>query len=79
MSTEDGYFMLLMSPQVEMAKDYNMPRDMVLVLDTSGSMHGVKMEQARKALKYCLENLKPEGPLRRDQLRHRRSTATATS
>ena len=37
-----------------------MPRDLVLVLDTSGSMHGVKMEQARKALKYCLDNLKPK-------------------
>jgi Ca-activated chloride channel family protein len=33
------------------------PRDMVMVLDTSGSMRGPKMEQARKALKFCLENL----------------------
>ena len=33
---------------------------MVLVLDTSGSMRGVKMEQARKALKYCLDNLGPK-------------------
>src|SRR5207244_939692 len=33
------------------------PRDLVLVLDTSGSMRGPKMEQARKALKYCLDNL----------------------
>ena len=49
--------MLLLSPKVEMAKDYQVPRDMVLVLDTSGSMRGVKMEQARKALKYCLNNL----------------------
>ena len=37
---------------------------MVLVLDTSGSMRGVKMEQARKALKYCLKNLGPQGSLR---------------
>jgi Ca-activated chloride channel family protein len=33
---------------------------MVMVLDTSGSMQGVKMEQARKALKYCLDSLKPQ-------------------
>ena len=33
---------------------------MVLVLDTSGSMRGAKMEQARKALKYCLNNLGPK-------------------
>jgi Ca-activated chloride channel family protein len=58
-STEDGYFMLLMSPKLEMSEKSYIPRDMVLVLDTSGSMQGVKMEQARKALKLCLDNLKP--------------------
>jgi Ca-activated chloride channel family protein len=30
---------------------------MVLVMDTSGSMRGPKMEQARKALQYCLNQL----------------------
>jgi Ca-activated chloride channel family protein len=55
----DGYFMLLVSPRVELPREYHLPRDMVLVLDTSGSMRGVKMEQARKALKYCLDNLAP--------------------
>src|SRR5262249_1254454 len=34
-----------------------LPRDMVFVLDTSGSMRGPKMDQARRALKYCLGNL----------------------
>src|SRR5262249_51205945 len=56
-STEKGYSMLLITPKVEISKTYQVPRDMVLVLDTSGSMRGPKMEQARKALKYCLENL----------------------
>jgi Ca-activated chloride channel family protein len=59
-STEKGYFLLLMSPRVELPKDRTIPRDMVLVLDTSGSMRGVKMDQARKALKYCLDNLGPK-------------------
>jgi Ca-activated chloride channel homolog len=57
LSSEDGYFMLLITPRVEIPKEYQVPRDVVLVLDTSGSMRGVKMEQARKALKYCLDNL----------------------
>ena len=61
---EDGYFMLLVSPRVELSKEQQVPRDMVLVLDTSGSMRGVKMEQARKALKYCLDNLDAQRPLR---------------
>jgi Ca-activated chloride channel family protein len=54
---EDGYFLLLVSPRAELAKAQRVPRDMVFVLDTSGSMAGAKMEQARKALKFCLNNL----------------------
>jgi Ca-activated chloride channel family protein len=56
-STENGYFMLLVTPRVEIRKEYEVPRDVVLVLDTSGSMRGPKMEQARKALHYCLDQL----------------------
>jgi Ca-activated chloride channel family protein len=56
-STEKGYFTLLLTPKVQIAKQYQVPRDVVMVLDTSGSMRGVKMEQARNALKYCLKNL----------------------
>jgi Ca-activated chloride channel family protein len=54
---EKGFFTLLISPRLEMSRRYQVPRDLILVLDTSGSMRGVKMEQARKALKYCLDNL----------------------
>jgi Ca-activated chloride channel family protein len=59
-ASEPGYFLLLATPRVEMSKTYEVPRDMVLVLDTSGSMRGPKMEQARKALKVCLESLSPK-------------------
>ncbi|HVS38300.1 MAG TPA: VWA domain-containing protein, partial [Gemmataceae bacterium] len=59
-AAEDGYFTMLLTPKVEIPKEYNVPRDMVLVLDTSGSMRGVKMEQARNALKYCLDHLGPK-------------------
>ncbi len=58
-SGSDGWFTLLISPRVEIPKEYQVPRDLVLVLDTSGSMRGAKMEQARKALKYVLDNLHP--------------------
>jgi Ca-activated chloride channel family protein len=54
---EDGYVMLLISPREELAKTQHVARDMVFVLDTSGSMMGPKMEQARKALHYCLGQL----------------------
>ena len=55
---EGGYFMALMTPKVEMKKEYQMPRDVVLVLDTSGSMReNGKIDQAKKALNYCLNSL----------------------
>jgi Ca-activated chloride channel family protein len=55
---EDGYFMFLVSPQVE-APIKPVPRDVVFVLDTSSSMSPEKMAQAKKALKYCLARLSP--------------------
>jgi Ca-activated chloride channel family protein len=35
------------------------PRDLVFVIDTSGSMHGVSIEQARKALLLAIDGLRP--------------------
>jgi Ca-activated chloride channel family protein len=60
LSAEPGYVMLLLSPRVEMSQAHVIPRDMVMVLDTSGSMRGPKMTQAKNALKYCLANLNPQ-------------------
>jgi Ca-activated chloride channel family protein len=59
-STANGYFMLLLSPRAELPRDQQVPRDMVFVLDTSGSMRGKRMTQARGALNYCLKNLAPQ-------------------
>jgi Ca-activated chloride channel homolog len=56
-SAEDGFFMLLISPQVESLKTKRTPRDVVLVLDTSGSMSDVKMSQAKQAVRKCLSSL----------------------
>jgi Ca-activated chloride channel family protein len=54
---EDGYFLLLASPGLEIKERQVLPKDVVFVLDTSGSMAGKKLEQARKALQFCIENL----------------------
>jgi Ca-activated chloride channel homolog len=56
-AAEKGYFTLLVTPRFGLEEKYRVPRDVVMVLDTSGSMRGPKMEQARKALKYCLGQL----------------------
>lgn len=57
---EDGYFLLLASPGIDAARDRVIPKDVVFVLDTSGSMAGRKLEQAKKALLFCVENLNAE-------------------
>ena len=52
---EDGYFALLFAPVIDV--DAAVARDVVLVLDTSGSMEGEKLEQAINAASYILEHL----------------------
>ncbi|HEX9047933.1 MAG TPA: VIT domain-containing protein [Verrucomicrobiae bacterium] len=54
---EDGYFLLLASPGLDAPEEQIMPKDVAFVLDTSGSMAGKKLEQAKKALRFCVENL----------------------
>lgn len=54
---EDGYFLVLASPGSEVKRTKIMPKDVMFVLDTSGSMSGAKLEQAKKALAFCVENL----------------------
>jgi Ca-activated chloride channel family protein len=56
---QNGHFMLLVSPRAELSKSQQVPRDMVFVLDTSGSMRGKRIVQAKNALNYCLTNLSP--------------------
>jgi len=56
-SSEDGYFLLLASPGAEVKHTKVIPKDVMFVLDTSGSMAGAKLEQAKKALAFCVENL----------------------
>ena len=53
---DDGYFLLLAAPTVT---DETKPaaKDVVFVVDTSGSMAGAKLQQAQKALRFCVENL----------------------
>src|SRR5438034_8556881 len=55
--SEDGYFLLLASPGIDPKDKKVAPKDVAFVLDTSGSMAGQKLDQAKKALLFCVENL----------------------
>jgi len=56
---EDGTFLLIVTPP-EQASSAAIPKDLVFVLDTSGSMSGGKIDQAKEALAFILENLNPD-------------------
>lgn len=56
---EDGYFLMLVSPEMIARQQEVVARDVVLVLDTSGSMEGEKIRQAKSALRYVLDHLNP--------------------
>jgi Ca-activated chloride channel family protein len=60
--SEDGYFMLLTSPQIPKADAAPQPKTVIFVVDKSGSMSGKKIEQARQAMKFVLNNMR-EGDL----------------
>jgi Ca-activated chloride channel family protein len=54
---DDGYFFLSASPSLEIDKSKIEDKDVTFIIDVSGSMSGDKIEQARKALLYCVNNL----------------------
>jgi Ca-activated chloride channel family protein len=54
----DGYFLLLASPEVKAADERPAAKTVIFVLDRSGSMSGKKIEQARGALSFVLDNLR---------------------
>ena len=57
-----GYFLLLASPDISADKGSPQRKSTILVLDRSGSMNGKKIEQAKQALKFVVNNLN-EGDL----------------
>jgi Ca-activated chloride channel family protein len=56
---KDGYFLMLLSPKVEVADQDRLAKDVVFVFDTSGSMSGEKLEKAKAALRFGVESLSP--------------------
>ncbi|MHC4840429.1 MAG: VIT domain-containing protein [Planctomycetota bacterium] len=53
-----GYFLALLTPKVKLTKDEILPKDVIVVIDTSGSMlDDGKIDQARKAMKFIVNKL----------------------
>lgn len=57
-SEADGFFLLMLAPGIDAGQE-PLPKDLLLVLDRSGSMEGEKFAQAQEALRYILSHLNP--------------------
>ena len=55
----DGFFLLLLAPSLDTSVR-PIPKDIILVVDQSGSMEGEKFEQAKEAIRFVLSHLHPE-------------------
>lgn len=61
-TSDEGYFLLMATPEVKAGDAEVLRKNVVFVVDRSGSMSGPKIEQAKNALRFVLNNLR-EGDL----------------
>lgn len=56
-AAKPGHFVLMLTPKQLWPEADRQPQDVVFVVDTSGSMSGEKIQQARRALQFCIDQL----------------------
>ena len=54
-----GFFTLILQPPDKIASEDRTPKEIVFVLDTSGSMGGFPIEKAKEAMRLSLDGLYP--------------------
>jgi Ca-activated chloride channel family protein len=59
-SARDGYFTLVIEPPRQVLPADALPKELIFVLDTSGSMSGFPVEKAKEAMRMALEGLYPQ-------------------
>ena len=57
--SQPHYLLMVVPPASGAEAGAHMPREMIFIIDTSGSMHGVSIEQAKQALLRALDTLRP--------------------
>ncbi|HYX42611.1 MAG TPA: VIT and VWA domain-containing protein, partial [Pyrinomonadaceae bacterium] len=55
-----GFFTLILQPPERVAAADVTPKELVFVLDTSGSMYGFPLDKAKETMKLALEGLNPQ-------------------
>lgn len=59
-SDKGGFFTLILQPPDRVDTEDVTPKELVFVLDTSGSMSGFPIEKAKETMKLALDNLYPQ-------------------
>ena len=59
-SDKGGYFTLILQPPDRVTAEDVTPKELVFVLDTSGSMSGFPIEKAKETMKLALDGLNPD-------------------
>jgi Ca-activated chloride channel homolog len=59
-SEKGGFFTLMLQPPERVAAADVTPKELIFVLDTSGSMSGFPIEKAKETMKLALDNLYPD-------------------
>ncbi|MCP3852297.1 MAG: marine proteobacterial sortase target protein [Gammaproteobacteria bacterium] len=57
MLQEDNHIMLMMMPPKLLPLEEHLPKEMIYIIDTSGSMGGTSIRQARESLSFALNRL----------------------
>lgn len=54
-----GFFTLIVQPPARVAPEAATPKEMIFVIDCSGSMSGFPIEKAKQTMKLCIEGMNP--------------------
>ena len=57
-SSEDGFYLLMLTPKTQVSEDIVLNKNIVFVFDSSGSMRGQKIQQAKGALRFAINGLR---------------------
>ncbi|MCR4314772.1 MAG: VIT domain-containing protein [Planctomycetes bacterium] len=57
---EGSFFMITIEPPVEISGDVAVGREMIFVLDCSGSMEGAPLEKSKEAVRHALDEMNPQ-------------------
>ncbi len=57
---EEGYFTIVMIPPKRVKPDQVAPKEMIFVIDCSGSQRGLPLEKAKETMRYVIDKMNPD-------------------